>query len=210
MSVTKQGETKAEPVAADGSALSALIARAGQFRGPAPVHLWNPAHCGSIDIHIDRAGAWHHEGRPIRREALVKLFATVLRREPDGSYVLVTPAEKLTIRVDDVPFLAVELVVASEEGDAAGAQAIVLRTNVGDVVTVDAEHPLRVVSDAEGGLVPYVRVRGGLDARLTRSVVHELAGHFEERDGEIGVVSRGDFFVIGRFDTAGSSQEAAP
>src|SRR5690606_32120128 len=117
MSVTKQGETKADPDSADGSALAALIARAGTFRGPAPVHLWNPTHCGSIDIHIDRAGAWHHEGRPILREALVKLFATVLRREGDGSYVLVTPAEKLTIRVDDAPFLAVELAVNLAGGD---------------------------------------------------------------------------------------------
>lgn len=210
MSVTKQGETKAEPASADGSALSALIARAGQFRGPAPVHLWNPAHCGSIDIRIDRAGAWHHEGRPIRRDALVKLFSTVLRREPDGSYVLVTPAEKLTIRVDDVPFLAVELVVASEQEGAEAGQVIVLRTNVGDVVTVDAEHPLRVACDADGGLVPYVRVRGGLEARLARSVVHELSSYFEERGENVGVVSRGDFFVIGRSEAAGPSGEVAP
>lgn len=197
MSVTKQGETKAEPDSAQGSALAALIDRAGTFRGPAPVHLWNPAHCGSIDIRIDRSGTWHHEGRPIRREALVKLFATVLRREPDGGYVLVTPVEKLTIEVEDAPFLAVELVVAPEEGDAGAGQAIVLRTNVGDVVTVDSHHPLRAAFDADGGLVPYVRVRGGLEARLARSLVHELAAYFEERDGDIGVVSRGDFFVIG-------------
>lgn len=194
MSVTKQGETKADPDSADGSALTALIARAGTFRGPAPVHLWNPTHCGSIDIHIDRAGAWHHEGRPILREALVKLFATVLRREGDGSYVLVTPAEKLTIGVDDVPFLAVELAVNLAGGD---GQTLVFRTNVGDVVTVDAEHSLRVEVEADGGLVPYIRVRGGLDARLARPLVHELAAYFEQRGDEIGVVSRGTFFVVG-------------
>jgi hypothetical protein len=201
MSVIKQGETKADPDSAEGSALAALIDRAGKFRGPAPVHLWNPAHCGQIDIHIDRSGTWHHEGRPIRREALVKLFATVLRREPDGSYVLVTPAEKLGIRVDDVPFLAVELAVTTGEGEA--GPSIVLRTNVGDVVTVDAEHPLRVTTDEDGGLVPYVRVRGGLDARLTRPLAYELASLSEVRNGEIGVVSRGDFFVIGRLDSEG-------
>jgi hypothetical protein len=209
MSVTKQGETKAEPDSADGSALAALIERAGTFRGPAPVHLWNPAHCGSIDIRIDRAGAWHHEGRPIRREALVKLFATVLRREPDGGYVLVTPAEKLSITVEDVPFLAVELAVSTEAGETGAGQAIVLRTNVGDVVTVDREHPLRAGFDADGGLVPYVRVRGGLEARLARPLVHELAAHFEQRGDEIGVESRGEFFVLGRSEDAGSSGEAS-
>ncbi|BCP54677.1 hypothetical protein K32_32940 [Kaistia sp. 32K] len=195
MSVTKQGETKADPDSADGSALAGLIARAGSFRGPAPVHLWNPAHCGAIDIRIDRAGTWHHEGRPILREALVRLFSTVLRREADGGYVLVTPAEKLDIRVDDVPFLAVEMAVETSEG----RQNLVFRTNVGDVVTVDAEHPLRVAEAGEGeGLVPYVRVRGGLDARLARPLVHELADHFEQRGAEIGVVSGGQFFVLGQ------------
>jgi hypothetical protein len=208
MSVKKQGETKAEPIAADGSALAALIARAGQFRGPAPVHLWNPSHCGTIDIRIDRAGVWHHEGSPIRREALVQLFATVLRREPDGSYVLVTPAEKLGIQVDDVPFLAVELAVTTEGGDAGAAQAIVLRTNVGDVVTVDSEHPLRATSEPDGGLVPYVLVRGGLEARLARPLVHELAALFEQRGEDIGVVSRGVFFGIGRVDGTGPLGDA--
>ncbi|MET4634096.1 DUF1285 domain-containing protein [Kaistia defluvii] len=202
MSVTKQGETKAEDISAPGSALSGLIERAGKLRGPAPVHLWNPAHCGVIDIRIDRNGAWHHEGRPILREALVKLFATVLRREPDGSYVLVTPAEKLAISVEDVPFIAVELAV---EGEGA-AQTVVLRTNVGDVVTVDAEHPLRVApGQAEDGLVPYVLVRGGLEARLARPLVHELASAFEQRGAEIGVVSSGHFFVIGPAEAAVTS-----
>lgn len=196
MSVSKQGETKAEGESADGSALAGLIARAGILRGPAPVHLWNPAHCGVIDIRIDRAGGWHHEGRPIAREALARLFATVLRREPDGSYVLVTPAEKLTIVVEDVPFIAVEMAVEAE----AGGQRIVLRTNVDDVVTVDADHPLRVAKDAGGGLVPYVRVRGGLEARLARPLVHELADHLEARGDDVGVVSCGHFFVMGRPD----------
>lgn len=199
MSVTKQGETKAEDVSAHGSALDGLIERAGSFRGPAPVHLWNPAHCGTIDIRIDHQGAWHHEGRPIAREALVRLFSTVLRREPDGSYVLVTPAEKLTITVEDVPFIAVEMAVEGE-GE---AQSLILRTNVGDVVTVDAEHPLRVASGAASdGLVPYVLVRGGLEARLARPLVHELAQHFEQRGDEIGLVSSGHFFVIGRADAS--------
>jgi len=202
MSVTKQGETKAEDISAPGSALPGLIERAGKLRGPAPVHLWHPAHCGVIDIRIDRNGAWHHEGRPILREALVKLFATVLRREPDGSYVLVTPAEKLTISVEDAPFIAVELAV---EGEGA-AQILVFRTNVGDVVTIDAEHPLRVAADAaSGGLVPYILVRGGLEARLARSLVHELALYFEQRGEEIGVVSSGHFFGMGPAEAAVTS-----
>ncbi|MCX5517177.1 DUF1285 domain-containing protein [Kaistia defluvii] len=202
MSVTKQGETKAEDISAPGSALPGLIERAGKLRGPAPVHLWHPAHCGVIDIRIDRNGAWHHEGRPILREALVKLFATVLRREPDGSYVLVTPVEKLTITVEDAPFIAVELAV---EGEGA-AQTLVLRTNVGDVVTIDAEHPLRGAADAaSGGLVPYILVRGGLEARLARSLVHELASYFEQRGEEIGVVSSGHFFGMGPAEAAVTS-----
>ncbi|WEK50036.1 MAG: DUF1285 domain-containing protein [Candidatus Kaistia colombiensis] len=195
MSVTKQGETKAGDVSAQGSALDGLIERAGKLRGPAPVHLWNPADCGVIDIRIDRQGGWHHEGRPILREALVRLFATVLRREPDGSYVLVTPAEKLTIAVEDVPFIAVEMAIEGE-GD---ARKLILRTNVGDLVVVDAAHPLRIAPGAaRDGLVPYVRVRGGLEARLARPLVHELAPHFEQRGEEIGLVSSGHFFVIGR------------
>lgn len=199
MSVTKQGETKAEDVSAHGSALDGLIERAGSLRGPAPVHLWNPAHCGAIDIRIDHHGGWHHEGRPIPREALVRLFSIVLRREPDGSYVLVTPAEKLTITVEDVPFIAVEMAIDGE-GE---AQKLILRTNVGDVVTVDAEHPLRVAAGAASdGLVPYVRVRGGLEARLARPLVHELAQHLEQRGDEIGLVSSGHFFVIGRAEAS--------
>ena len=202
MSVTKQGETKAEAVSVGGEALTGLIERAGKLRGPAPVHLWNPAHCGSIDIRIDHQGVWHHEGRPILREALVALFSTVLRREAYGSYVLVTPAEKLTILVDDVPFIAVEMAV---EG-AGDAQRLVLRTNVGDVVTVDAEHPLRVATGSgDGGLMPYVRVRGGLEARLARPLVHELANYFIERDDDIGVLSSGHFFGIGTRDGAVAS-----
>ena len=197
MSVTKQGETKADDDSAHGSALTALIERAGKLRGPAPVHLWNPAHCGEIDIRIDARGDWHHEGSPIRRQALVKLFATVLRREADGSYVLVTPAEKLQIRVEDVPFVAVEMAIEGE-GD---GQSLVFRTNVGDVVTVDPDHPLRVAPEGTGdGLVPYVLVRGGLEARLARSLVHELSDHFVQRGEEIGVVSAGHFFVIGGID----------
>ncbi|WP_336800760.1 DUF1285 domain-containing protein [Kaistia sp. MMO-174] len=199
MSVTKQGETKAEDVSAHGSALDGLIERAGGLRGPAPVHLWNPAHCGASDIRIDHQGGWHHEGRPIQREALVRLFSTVLRREPDGSHVLVTPAEKLTITVEDVPFIAVEMAIDGE-GE---AQRLILRTNVGDVVTVDAEHPLRIATDAsDDGLVPYVLVRGGLEARLARPVVHELARHFEQRGDEIGLLSAGHFFVIGRAEAS--------
>lgn len=203
MSLGKQGESMAGPHGpVAGSApqsmesLAGLIERAGHFRGPAPVHLWNPALCSTIDIVIDRDGRWHHEGELIRREALVRLFAGILRREADGDYALVTPAEKLLITVVDVPFLAVEMALA--EG------TILFRTNIGDVVPLDEAHPIRVETTAEGGIMPYIRVRGGLDARLTRAAALELIDRAVERDGTLAVESAGHFFVIAPADEAGS------
>lgn len=197
MPVSKQGETKAETDFASASYLARWSGAIAGMRDGAPVHLWHPAHCGSIDIVIDRDANWHHEGRPIGREALVRLFARILRREADGSYVLVTPAEKLTIRVADVPFLAVDV-------DAGPEVPRVLRflTNLGEVVPLDAAHPLRLAPGGEGGpFVPYVTVRPGLEARLTRAAAASLAEIAEVRDGRIGVESAGQFFVIdGRAD----------
>lgn len=177
--------------------LKALMERAdlGQ-RGPAPVERWNPPDCGPIDIRIDREGGWHYRGTPIGRERLVNLFATVLRKDEDD-YFLVTPVEKLRITVEDVPFIAVEM-----ELEAPGPnQTLVLRTNVGDVVRAGPEHPLRFTADPErGDLKPYVRVRGGLDARLSRPLLYQLVDLASERAGRPGILSGGAFFP---FDAEG-------
>ena len=155
--------------------------------------------CGDIDIRIARDGTWFYHGSPIGRKRLVKLFATVLKREPDGTYVLETPVEKGRIQVDDVPFVAVEL-TAEGEGE---RQCLTLRTNIDDTVAVDADHPIRVSEDPETGHpVPYVMVRDGLEARIARPVYYELVGLGLERtsgsDHLYGVWSNGEFFPLGR------------
>ncbi len=178
--------------------LQALLDRVGQAggRAPAPVESWNPPDCGEIGIAIDAEGGWSYLGSPIRRPALVRLFASVLRR--DGArYVLVTPVEKLGIAVADVPFVAVEM--AAEPGDA--GEVLVFRTNLDEPVRCDAEHPLRFAVDAgNGGLKPYIRVRGDLWARLSRPVALELVDRAEERllDGQpvAGIASGAAFFPL--------------
>ncbi len=154
-----------------------------------PVHLWNPAHCGEIDIRIRRDGVWEHEGRPIGRERLVRLFSTVLRLDPDGFH-LVTPAEKLRIRVDDAPFVAVRVDRVGED--------LRFLTNVGDVVEAGPEHALRMAAGpAAGETAPYLHVRRGLEARLTRPMFYELVDMAQTREGEIGVSSGGTWFPLG-------------
>jgi len=178
-------------------ALAGLLKRAQSLGGgAAPVHLWDPADCGPIPMQIAADGTWHYNGSPIRREPMVRLFASILRREPDGRFVLVTPVEKVTIEVADAPFQAVEMALET----AGGNKVLVVRTNVGDVVRVGPDHPLRFGREAAtDGLVPYVRVRGELEARFTRALTMELADHFEESaGGEIGIASDGAFFVAGR------------
>jgi hypothetical protein len=182
--------------ALDGVAKAARESQGLASKGLPPVHLWNPAHCGEIDIVIRRDGVWMHEGTPIGREALVRLFSTVLRLDPDGFH-LVTPVEKLRITVEDAPFLAVR-VDRNDQGDAA-----VLRftTNVGDEVEAGPDHAIRVESDPETGEpAPYLHVRRGLEARLTRPVFYELAEMAERRntpDGRPwGVSSGGAWFPI--------------
>ena len=189
----------AEARSADG--LEGLLRRAGARagRGPPPVDRWNPPDCGDIDIRIAADGLWYYLGTPIGREPLVRLFASVLRRDDDGRYRLVTPVEKIGITVEDVPFVAVEL---HATGAGAG-QAITLRTNVGDVVEVGAAHPLRFAAEPEtDGVRPYVAVRGRLEARLGRPLLYELVerGGNEQRDGEewFGVWSRGVFYPMMR------------
>lgn len=153
------------------SGLERVLATAAGTKGLPPVHLWNPAHCGDIDITIRRDGTWIHEGTPIGREALVRLFSTVLRKDPDG-YHLVTPAEKLKITVEDAPFIAVRLDRAGED--------LLFTTNVGDEVVADAAHPLRVDFSGEEPR-PYLHVRAGLEARLSRPVFYELVDLAETR-----------------------------
>ncbi len=174
--------------------LEALL-KERQGKGPAPVEAWNPPYCGDIGLAIAADGTWLYRGSPIRRPEMVKLFARVLRRDPDGRHYLVTPAEKVDVAVADAPFLAVEMEVRG----AGAKQDIVLRTNVDDVVTVGAAHPLRfAVEPGTGGLVPYVLVRGRLEARVTRALVMDLVALADEnaaRDA-LGVWSGGAWFPL--------------
>jgi hypothetical protein len=168
---------------------------AARKRGPAPVHLWNPPFCGDIDMRIAGDGTWFYMGSPIGRAPLVQLFASILRRDGDR-FVLVTPVERVGIKVDDAPFLAVELMIAH----ASGAPVLTFRTNVEDFVTVDRDHPLRFERGPSAGLKPYVLVRGGLWALVKRALFYDLAalGAIEQRDGEnwFGVRSSGIFFPM--------------
>jgi hypothetical protein len=157
--------------------------------------------CGDFDMRIARDGTWFYRGSPIARKPLVKLFATVLRREDDGDYWLVTPAERGRVQVDDAPFTAVEL-LASGNGQ---EQVLSFRTNVDDVVTVDARHPIRVdYVTGKGEPSPYVAVRDGLDALILRPVFYHLVDLGEARrmdESEVfGVWSKGDFFPLGHLD----------
>jgi uncharacterized protein len=150
---------------------------------PAPVELWNPPYCGDIGLAIRADGTWVYQGSPIGRMPLVKLFARVLRRDDDGRTYLVTPAEKVDVAVADAPFLAVEMQV-----DGAGRdQVLTFRTNVDDIVVCGPEHPLRFVEEpGSGGLKPYLRIRGRLDALVTRAVYYDLVELAELKDGDTG------------------------
>ena len=188
----------AEPSAASApdKALSGLgEAAAARERGPAPVHLWNPLYCGEIDMRIAADGTWFYCGSPIGRAPLVQLFASILRKDEDR-YVLVTPVERVGIEVDDAPFLAVEMIAGEENGEA----KLTFRTNVDDVVTVDAEHPLRFERGAADGIKPYVRVRGGLWALVKRALYYDLValGSIQPCRGAawFGVRSGGVFFPM--------------
>jgi len=169
-----------------------LIAAARQRA--APVERWEPEACGRIDIEIRRDGTWWHAGARIAREPLVRLFASVLRRDADGRHYLVTPVEKMEIRVETAPFLAVEL-------DAAGqgeAQLLQFATNVGDRVTAGPDHPIRVEIDARTGEpTPFVHVRGRLEALMSRPVFYDLAERAVRRGDRMGVYSDGAFFDLG-------------
>ena len=161
---------------------------------------WNPHHRGDIDIRITADGSWFHQGRRFRRDSLVKLFAGILRREQD-EYFLVTPAEKLRIQVDDAPFVAT---LVERIGDN-GQQAIVFTTNIGERIVVDHEHPIRIDIDAETGEPrPYVRLREGLDALISRSAFYHLVNlaHESGRDGVayLSITSLGEEFELGSIE----------
>ena len=160
-------------------------------RGPAPVHLWNPPFCGDIDLKIARNGAWFYQGSVIARPALVKLFASILRKDEDR-YVLVTPVEMVSVEVEDAPFIAGEM--WTEQGEA--EPVLVLRTNVDDEVRVGLDHPLRFEAGPAGGLKPYVLVRGGLWALVSRSLALALVERGVSRDGMFGIESGGAFFPM--------------
>jgi hypothetical protein len=168
------------------------IARLAEENRLPPVDKWNPEHCGDSEMRIARDGTWFHQGSPIGRQPMVRLFSTILRREPDGKHVLVTPVEKLDIEVEDAPFVAVEM-KAEGEGK---AMKLAFRLNTGDLVTAGADHGLRFEDHAEGPR-PYLHVRAGLEALVARPVYYELAAlALAGDDHPPGVWSNGAFFAL--------------
>src|SRR5690242_10446096 len=164
-------------------------------RGLPPVHLWNPPFCGDLDMRIAGDGTWFYLGTPIGRPALVRLFSTILKREGDKHF-LVTPVEKVGIRVDDAPFMAVEM---REENDERG-RLLRFRTNVDDWVACEEGHGLRFETASDGGITPYLHVRADLWAKVTRALYYDLVDIGEERmvDGRemFGIESGGEFFAM--------------
>jgi hypothetical protein len=178
------------------------LKQAGQ-KGLPPVHLWNPPYCGEIDMRIAADGTWFYQKTPIGRAALVKLFASVLKREGDN-YFLVTPVEKCGITVDEAPFLAVELKL--EDVDVTAGRVLRFRTNVDDWVTCGGDNPLRFEPEpATGGLKPFLHVRRNLWAKVTRALFYDLVELGEERDIDgvrmFGVASGHDFFAMAPADS---------
>lgn len=183
---------KRHPIEASGQSLAELAAAIEARGGPPPVDRWNPPHCGHSAMRIARDGTWFHEGRPINRPAMVRLFATVLRREPDGSHVLVTPVEKLGIEVEATAFRATQMTMAGEGKD----RRIGLTLDSGDALIVSAGHPLSVVETPDGPS-PRVAVRFGLEAELARPLYYELAEiALAEGHNPPGVWSDGLFFPL--------------
>lgn len=178
--------------------LASLQREAAEGRSLPPVERWNPEHCGDIDIRIARDGTWFHNGSPIGRHELVRLFSTILRKDPDG-YHLVTPVEKMRITVEEAPFIAVLLTVEGE----AREQRLTFTTNVGDDVVAGPDNPIRVETDPDTEAPsPYVHVRRGLEAKIARSVFYQLAALAVPGEGDhegfLGVWSGGQFFALGR------------
>ena len=188
MANTKNSETTAAPSA---ESLASAASRAGA-RGPAPVHLWDPPFCGDLDMRIARDGTWFHEGTPIGRERMVKLFASILKREGDRHY-LVTPVEKVGITVDDAPFVAVDV---TRDGE-----GLRFTTNLDETAMAGPEHPIRVIRDPETGEPsPYIEIRSGLEALIDRKSFYRLVELGEtaphEDEDWFGVRSNDVFFPI--------------
>ncbi|WP_404338357.1 DUF1285 domain-containing protein [Sphingomonas sp. MMS12-HWE2-04] len=187
------GRDDADAPSPDFASLSlAEIARLAEANRLPPVESWAPEHCGDSEMRIARDGCWFHQGSPIGRLAMVKLFATILRREPDGRFVLVTPVEKLDIAVEDAPFVAVEM---KAEGEGA-AMKLAFRLNTDELIAADADHALRFEDHPEGPR-PYLHVRRGLEALVSRPVYYELAQiALANGSSPPGVWSNGAFFAL--------------
>jgi uncharacterized protein len=194
----------ADPPTSGLDAITGAVKHAGA-KGPPPLHLWNPPFCGDLDMRIARDGTWFYLGTPIGRQPLVRLFASILKREGERFY-LVTPVEKVGIAVDDAPFVAVDFTV---EGAGRG-QRLAFVTNVDDTVTAGPEHPIRVVRDPETGApAPYVMVRRGLEALIDRKSFYRLVelGVTEAVAGvdQFGLWSDGAFFPVAPADELGEA-----
>lgn len=176
----------------------AAAAKAAQGRGLPPVEAWDPPHCGDIGMRIARDGTWFYQGTPFTRPQLVRLFSTILRKDAEG-YVLVTPVEKVSVEVEDVPFVAVDMTVAGDGPN----QSLTFSTNLGDSATAGPDHPLRFSGpDDQGVYVPYILIRGGLEARIDRKTFYRLVDLATVSDDEksFGVWSNGAFFAIAPTD----------
>ena len=183
------------PIELQGVSLAELQQLIAERRLP-PVDQWNPDHCGHSEMRIARDGSWYHQGTKIERPAMVRLFSTVLRREPDGRHVLVTPVEKLEIDVETTAFRAVEM--QTEQSGA--SRQVALKLDSGDAVIVSPDHPLTIV-ETESGPSPRVLVRHGLEAELSKSIYYELAEIALDEGGDpAGVWSGGAFFPLSNAD----------
>lgn len=193
MAKTMSGQN---PVIPNAESIAASARAAAKGRGIPPVHLWNPPHCGDLDIRISRDGTWFYMGTPIGRPELVRLFSTILRKDGD-SYVLVTPVEKVGITVEDAPFVAVDF----ELEGSGQAQTLTFTTNVADTVKAGPDAPIRIERDPKTGEPsPYVRIRANLDALIDRKSFYRLVdiGTSDIYEGKdwFGVWSGGQFFPI--------------
>jgi hypothetical protein len=193
--MAKQGQATTQTLDGLTAAATKAAPKGGAGKGLPPVHLWNPPFCGDLDMRIARDGTWFYQGTPIGRPPLVRLFSTILKYE-DGKHFLVTPVEKVGIRVDDAPFLAVEMMTEQDER----GRRLSFRTNVDDWVVCNLDHRLRFEAASDGGLTPYLHVRANLWAKVTRALYYDLVDMGEERmvDGQamFGVVSSGEFCAM--------------
>lgn len=186
-----------------------LLANLGKNKGPAPVHSWNPPYCGEIDMRIAADGRWYHEGSPIGRASLVQLFSSILRLDDDGHYYLVTPVERVRIKVDDCPFTAVDMDITGD-GD---TQLLQFTLNTGEQISAGADNVIKVEVDAAGQPHPTIHVRHGLTALISRSVFYRLVDLAQveeacgspadsekntEKSNRLKVFSGGEKFDLGR------------